>query len=690
MTRKWRQPWVSESARALSLIILWLTALAAGAPAGATQVGAEIQRVSLGDAVVLVDRSEPSYLQYGAKDLASYLTEITGKPVAVSSSLSTALKAKAVIAVGKEMARALNVDLGPASDLGDEGSVIRSFDKGGSKVVIIAGQNPHGTNVGLASFMPMIHGEGNRAYLDGPVDLRSNPSIAVRGIHLNGWPLKYPYAFRSWKEEDWKRFIDIAWAQRINLFYLWPFMEIIPVPMSADDEAYLQEVKRVVDYAQNQRGMEVWIMQSANRIGVSDCGIRDPRFRTYWVMGECQKDMNPADPEQFANILKSFEAFYKVVNNADAFCFIDSDPGGWAHSPLTDQTKIFNAARKLLDRYSAKGQKTKLVDWMWLGWGRVFDPTEKNREENSVVFMADTIRNFQENLPEPWELISGNAAFLKSSQKESVLNKTTYLQYGAIEMEPAFPATNLGQESIREVFDKAGTYPELKGVMGNNELMQLQFPRTFYFFNTAWNREYEKRPEPEVLQDLAGQLYPDHRQLITDSFLGLRENDPEKINATLARLEKLVHEGIAGRPGPIGRFLFPDQFVVARNLQFQLEIRSARQSLLKALEGKPSVDECAKLVENYFDKLLAWNQETGWDKMIDITIWRTPIYQEGKDLREAINQLKEILAQGRPYTSYAQLDDFFSAISKRLLQKYGRDSVMIGCIEPFKLAMIQN
>jgi hypothetical protein len=689
MTRKWRQPQVSRSAKALSFI-LGLTVLASGVLAKATEVGTQSERISLDGAVVLVDRSEPSYLQYGAKDLASYLAALTGKSVPVSSSLDSALKAKSVIAIGKEMARDLNVDLGSASDLGDEGSVIRSFDKGGSKVVLIAGLNPHGTNAGLATLMPMIHGEGKSAYLDGPVDLRSKPSIASRGIHLNGWPLKYPYAFRSWKEEDWKRFIDIAWAQRINLFYLWPFMEIIPVPMSGEDEAYLQEVKRVVDYAQNQRGMEVWIMQSANRIGVGDCAIRDPRFRTYWVMGECQKDMNPTDPEQFANILKSFEALYKVVNNADAFCFIDSDPGGWAHSPLSDQTKIFNAARKLLDRYSAKGPKTKLVDWMWLGWGRVFDPTEKNREENSVAFMADTIRNFKQHLPEPWELISGNAAFLKSSQKESVLNKTTYLQYGAIEMEPAFPATNLGQESIREVFDKAGKYPELKGVMGNNELMQLQFPRTFYFFNTAWNHEYEKRPEPEVLQELAEQLYPDQKQLIAESFLGLQENDPEKINAIVARLQKLVHDGIAGRPGPIGRFLFPDQFVVVRNLLFQLEIRAARQSLLKALEGKPNVDECAKLVENYFGKLLAWNQETGWDKMIDITIWRTPIYEEGKDLREAMNQLKEILAQGKPYTSYSQLDDFFDAIGKKLLQKYGRDSVMIGCIEPFKLAMIQN
>ena len=76
--------------------------------------------------------------------------------------------------------------------------------------------------------------------------------------------------------------------------------------------------------------------------------------------------------------------------------------------------------------------------------------------------------------------------------------------------------------------------------------------------------------------------------------------------------------------------------------------------------------------------------------MIDITIWRTPIYEEGKDLTEAVTQLKKVLAQGKPYTSYAQIDNFFDGISKKLLQKYGRDSVMIGCIEPFKLAMIQG
>ena len=82
-------------------------------------------------------------------------------------------------------------------------------------------------------------------------------------------------------------------------------------------------------------------------------------------------------------------------------------------------------------------------------------------------------------------------------------------------------------------------------------------------------------------------------------------------------------------------------------------------------------------MENYFDKLLAWNQETGWDKMIDITIWRTPIYEEGKDLREAMNQLKEILAQGRPYTSYAPVGRFLQRnqqeTAAKIWTRFGND-----------------
>ncbi len=108
------------------------------------------------------------------------------------------------------------------------------------------------------------------------------------------------------------------------------------------------------------------------------------------------------------------------------------------------------------------------------------------------------------------------------------------------------------------------------------------------------------------------------------------------------------------------------------------------------MQGKPDIDESARLVENYFDKLLAWNEETGWSKMIDITIWRTPIYENGKDLSKAMTELKKVIAHGNSYTSYTQTQEFFDGISKPLLQKYGRDSVMIGCIDPFELSLIQG
>jgi hypothetical protein len=471
---------------------------------------------------------------------------------------------------------------------------------------------------------------------------------------------------------------------------LWPFMEIMPVPLSAEDEAYLQEVRRVVDYAQNQRGMEVWIMQSANRIGISQCDVPNPRFRTYWVLGRCQMDMNPADAAQFARILKSFEGLYKTVNNADAYCIIDSDPGGWPHSPLSDQTKIFNAARALLDRYSVKGEKTRLVDWMWLGWGRVFDPTEENPEQKSVAFMADTIRNFKSNLAEPWELIAGATTFLKSSQQESVLNKTVYLPYGAIEEEPSFPATNLSLQPVREVLDVADAYPSLKGIMGNNELMLLQFPRTYYFLASLWDRQYKTKPEKDMLLDLSRMISPEHAELITEAFLALCETDPHKIAATLARVDNLVNQKDAGQPGAIGRHLFPDKLVTLRSLQAQLGIRAARQSLLKSLRGKPSPQECEMLIQDYFDKLLAWNKETGWDKMLDIGIWTSPIYDQDKKLTEAMSRLKLVLGKGAPYTSYAEIDAFFDRIANNLLSQYGQNSVMIGCVEPFKLAVIQT
>jgi hypothetical protein len=658
-------------------------------------------RIPLKDATVVVASEEPSYVQHAARDLAGYLGQVSGTPVAVLTAESAGKTTGTRIAIGAAAARSTGVELGPLDGLEHDGFVIRSSPRPDGVVIVVAGADSHGTNSGIATLLQRVRIEGPTPYLEGSIDLRESPRFALRGIHLNGWPLNYPYAFRAWKEADWKRFVDIAWAQRINLFYLWPFMEILPVPLSTADEAYLQEVRRVVEYAQRERGMTVWIMQSANRIGVSDCGTVDPRLRAYWV-NECQKDMNPADPAQFARIERSFSALYGIVNNAGAYVMIDSDPGGWPQSPLSDQVRIFQAARRLLNRHAAPGTRPLLVDWMHVGWGRhkfftsadsvvaAYDWTEKNPDESDVAFMGETIRTFKAQLEEPWGLIAGQSPYMSVVASEHVLGKTVYLPYGAIESEPAFPATNHGQESVRRGFTRAGEFPGLRGVMGNNQLVLLQFPRTYYFFASAWDRRYLDRAEVDVLRDLGAQLYPEHAELVAEGFLALGETDVVRIEGILSRLRPLVEAGSLGRPGPLGRFLFPDAAAVARNLTMQLEIRAARQAFIAAMRGKPTVEESERLLVRYFDRLLAWNRETGWDKMIAITVWPRPIYETGKDLTEDIYRLNQILAGKAPYASYSQIQAFFSPLAADLVRTYGEDSTMVGCIEPFRLAVIQS
>lgn len=666
-------------------------------------------RILLEGGSILMDPSEPSYVQYGANDLSSYLSEISGASFPVGTSESSAApNSKLIIVIGRKMAKAFGIDLKPEIRLGDEGAVIRDVKRKGSHIVVVAGSNPRGTNFGIATLLRMVHAEGRVPYLEAPLSLRSKPKMAVRGYNFSNGAgtLNYPYGFRNWEERDWKRVIDIAWAERVNLILMWPFMEIMPVPLSSEDEAYLQEVRRIVDYAQTNRGIKVWIMQAANRVGVSDCHSRDPRKRGYWVKG-CQQDMDPADPEQFERIQQSFEALYKNVNNADGFCMIDSDPGGWPQSPLSEQTKIFRTAREMLDRHNVHGKKAVLVDWMWVGWGRHFlGPTEefpagyqwttKDPTEQDVAFMVKTIRKFKQDVPEPWELVDGMAPYLKAVEAQSVQGKTTYHPFGVLGND-IFPVTNLEFASIRKVLNEAFRVTGLKGLMGYNPVTLLEFPSTNYFFENLWDPEYGNRTQEQFLLDVSELLYPERKEIIADSLLGLLETNPDKIKNALSQLETLIKSGELGRPGALGRFLFPDRSVVARDLAAQLRIRYARQNFMQAMQdGRADVNESSQLVLHFFDELLSWAKETGWTSggqpFYDAALLRECGCQD-REFMKAMSRLKHIVFEKntarKEESSYQRISAFFDPISKTLLEKYNEDSVMIGCVEPFKLALIQ-
>ena len=67
--------------------------------------------------------------------------------------------------------------------------------------------------------------------------------------------------------------------------------------------------------------------------------------------------------------MASREAMYRVINNADGVCNIDSDPGFLAEGTFDDYNKVLQGCRALLDRYNLNGKQAKSHQLDALGLG---------------------------------------------------------------------------------------------------------------------------------------------------------------------------------------------------------------------------------------------------------------------------------------------------------------------------------
>jgi len=610
----------------------------------------------------------PSYLRYALADLRQYVSELTGEEVDVGARLEPGTQT--AILVGPEAARLVTAGPPSLDALGAEGYVLRSGSMDGRAYVSAAGATPKGTMHAVAALMMAIRTDGGTAYIPGPLDVTTKPSFALRGMHLNGWPISRPYGFRAWTEDDWHRYIDILYYQGVNLLYIWPFMEIIPLPLTTEDEAYLREFRRVVDYAQTRRGMEVWMMQSPNRVAKDDCGIADPRMRPYWRAS--QVDMDPSDPAQLAAIMDSRESLYRIVDNVDGVCVIDSDPGGWIGSPLSEYLRILNGCRGLLDRHNVHGRNTKLINWLWQGWGRrVGGPP-------SLQLIEATIRAMKTDLPEPWLLIAGTPIYLPVCQAEGVLNHTVYLPYGTIEGEPSYPSTNVGSGSIASLLGDTASYPGLLGVMGNTMCPLLQFPRIYDYLATTWDLGYRLRPETAVLLEMSRALYPDHARLIADCFASLAEQDVAKIDSLIRRLGPVVEGGRLGRPGVFGRRLFPDSDFVAHALLLQMRLRAAAERLYRGARAGADRAECARLVEDLLDTYLTWDAEHGWHVLWGSGPWELGDLADDSHFAATVGDLRRLLGD------YASIDALFDGVKTSLATKHDPARVAADAVEPMR------
>jgi hypothetical protein len=658
----------NHNARIVAILLLGcLTASLPGRLVAATQPAA---KVVLNQATIVVDPEEPSFVQFAVKELAGYLAESTGGDITIAASPDNAQQTQ--ILVGAKTAQRVFSNAIPDAKLGEEGYRVKCEAKGGVNYVVATGSGPRGTKAAVAVLMKSTRVEGKTASIS--LDVAGKPAFALRGMHLNGWPLAYPHSFRNWREADWQRYLDTLSLQGVNLFYLWPFIEIMPVPLSAEDQAYLEECRRVVDYAQKKHGMEVWIMQCANRVAQDRCGVADPRVRPYWRPS--QEDLDPGKPENLKAILESREAMYRIVNNADGVCNIDSDPGFYAGSPIGDYVKVLQGCRALIDRHMIRGKETKLINWILWGWGRV----PRMQLEGLAEHQRLALRALKKGLPEPFWLISGQfPEYLPMCRDEGVLGQTIYLPYGAIEGEPAYPQTQLNIDSIRATFDGPDAkMPGLAGVMGNVQSPPLQFPDVFFFTSVMADLDYRKRSERGVLLDLSGYLYPDHAQLLADCYQGLKEPDPAKVEALDARLNDILEKNALGRPGLFGRKLFPDHRVIATSLHQQLRLRAARQRLMQGIAATTSKDECARLLCDYFDAYIAWDHAQGWHALWGWDTWPLP----DLPVSDLAANLRRALAND------ADVNACFDEIARRLSSKHDAAIVHKGCVAPLKSAVL--
>jgi hypothetical protein len=382
--------------------------------------------------------------------------------------------------------------------------------------------------------------------------------------------------------------------------------------------------------------------------------------------------MDPSDPGQFAAIMDSREALYRIVNNVDGVCVIDSDPGGWPGSPLSDYMRILAGCRALLDRHTVRGRETKLINWLWMGWGRHVGP------QTDAGLIGETIRTMKADMPEPWLLIAGIPSYLPVCKAEGVLDRTVYLPYGTIEGEPSYPSTNMGFDGIRAALADAAAYPGLLGVMGNTMCPLLQLPRTWDYLATVWEPAHARRSESEVLLDMSQALYPDHAQLVADCFASLADRDVGTIDSLIGRLEPLVREGRLGRPGVLGRRLFPDTAFVAHALLLQMRLRAAAEHLYGGLRAGAEQPECSLLVQELLDAYLTWDGEHGWHVLWGSAPWQLGNLWDDGHFATAVGDLRRVLGDD------ASVTGFFDDISARLAAKHDPACVTADAIEPMR------
>lgn len=413
-------------------------------------------------------------------------------------------------------------------------------------------------------------------------ETRGNDARKIVGMYIHQhWPYNRPYAARTWTKEDWRGYAGGLKQLGFNTILVWPMLEVMPDPLTASDEEYLRRLGGVIDMLHEELDMRVYACVCPNIISRNEEGTRATfQTRHYYY---CEDLVNPGDPAALKRMIDWREKLLRPLKGLDGITIIDSDPGGYPNSPISEFVNLLGEHRKMLDRIRPG---IELVYWMhvgWRCWGRLY-------EQGKLIFGTpeehdETVTLLKELNPEPWGMANG----LEYARKHGIEEKVISFNYGRIEGEPSFPMTNFTGQTA---YEGAATDAP-RGVMGNAQTHCVQLPNTFAFARGA-----QGKPVTDAdYVAFAEELVPGHGELIVKGWSTLQTGEVEDRRAVATDLDAAAAKN--PQTGPLRGLLFDDSQRFLTDLALMLRTRAAIEELARVTDiGENPKEALQRVVED--------------------------------------------------------------------------------------------
>lgn len=435
-------------------------------------------------------------------------------------------------------------------------------------------------------------------------------------LHMH-WSFNYPFAVRSWQEDDYLKMFRLLRELGYDIVMVWPYMEKITTRRDAEiDRDWLTMIRGIIHDAQSE-SLECWITVPANigpdedRMDLSE-PVKDRVFfkdlKVYCLNEENERKQN----------LERIESVVSHIDNADGYVFIDTDPGSYPGGDPAEFTTLLNDAAEVIHRNGAYPECQKVIPWLWGGWGNAReDAVFGGWNKDLAPYIEPVMQQLKDDpLPEPFEYLVGRSHLDKSSfqgghangrlnielaERFNLVPESTLFTYEIIEFEPCCPAFKVQFDLIRDVFNREKHLARtVKGVFGNAQQPVDALHNIFFFARSARDFDYLGKSDEQVLKDFSVFLGGDPKVLgpaincLNLDLTGLPDDLPGKVRN--AKLDSEIAQLI---PGGAERYL-----------EILASFVNTRMQVLKNTGSAPATFQ--QLLENSANALIAlmnwWEQ----------------------------------------------------------------------------------